>query len=631
MNDFISKLDTWITSKPIIHHSKQQLNLKICLKNQSLNSSYIVFEDLPNFSCIPINSELVVILQSDSLILIFTQYDDIQLFLDFPDVFELELIYSHLSKSSILFNKQLDSFKSENLLFLKNYQNPSVIKYSSPNDSGGYTNLTPISTTAMAKSIWGERIISSNTQFFTKFEEIRFSFLTWNVAGHRPQEDVLSDIVRTFKVPTAPSDIIIIAFQEIDMSVKSVVTGNSGLSDKWTSIVQIAQELFGSSKLELVASESVGSVYCAALIRKGLYPNPIVGPIETIKLGIGGIFANKAAIFVPIKIGEAKIMTVCCHLAPHEGNVQERNEQWKHIVEEVGDNFDHIVMIGDLNYRVTLHYDEVIEKINQNDLKYLLEHDQLSNERKKCSIIGKFNEPEIKFKPTYKFDKNCDIYDTSPKHRIPSWTDRVLIKTFDPKRIIGPYDSLLIETDVGHHYLGDNPLFSTDCFAFLPKLELNYPKIPQCICYRSLRCTFSDHRPVHAAYKFKIPIIDQERLNLLQEIIEAKFVEMRLTSVPKLIITPSFLDFKDESNIEILLENKSLVWVNWSIKKIPNNCKISNLNGRLMVNQSININIEFLPGFIPNDIIIFDIKGSRSLTFKIKSNSNDLNLLKIDL
>ncbi len=37
-----------------------------------------------------------------------------------------------------------------------------------------------------------------------------------------------------------------------------------------------------------------------------------------------------------------------------------------------------------------------------------------------------FKEAELRFKPTYKFYKGADVYDTSKKQRIPGWTDRIL-------------------------------------------------------------------------------------------------------------------------------------------------------------------------------------------------------------
>ena len=43
--------------------------------------------------------------------------------------------------------------------------------------------------------------------------------------------------------------------------------------------------------------------------------------------------------------------------------------------------------------------------------------------------MNEFQEGEIDFMPTYKFDKDTQIYDTSSKNRVPSWTDRILFKS----------------------------------------------------------------------------------------------------------------------------------------------------------------------------------------------------------
>lgn len=37
-----------------------------------------------------------------------------------------------------------------------------------------------------------------------------------------------------------------------------------------------------------------------------------------------------------------------------------------------------------------------------------------------------FEEGDVNFAPTYKYDLFCDDYDSSEKQRIPAWTDRVL-------------------------------------------------------------------------------------------------------------------------------------------------------------------------------------------------------------
>jgi hypothetical protein len=52
--------------------------------------------------------------------------------------------------------------------------------------------------------------------------------------------------------------------------------------------------------------------------------------------------------------------------------------------------------------------------------------DQLENNKVSNVILEKYCEGPLTFLPTYKFDHNCDVYDTSKKQRIPAWTDRIL-------------------------------------------------------------------------------------------------------------------------------------------------------------------------------------------------------------
>lgn len=86
--------------------------------------------------------------------------------------------------------------------------------------------------------------------------------------------------------------------------------------------------------------------------------------------------------------------------------------------------------------------------IARGDLATLLENDQLTLERRSpSSPFFDFHEAPITFVPTYKFDVRTPgmpppskpassaqvlpphlAYDTGPKQRVPSWTDRILYK-----------------------------------------------------------------------------------------------------------------------------------------------------------------------------------------------------------
>ena len=53
--------------------------------------------------------------------------------------------------------------------------------------------------------------------------------------------------------------------------------------------------------------------------------------------------------------------------------------------------------------------------------------------RSENALTKRFEEGVINFKPTFKYDDDSDVYDTSKKMRVPSWTDRILYKPDNSK------------------------------------------------------------------------------------------------------------------------------------------------------------------------------------------------------
>jgi len=86
---------------------------------------------------------------------------------------------------------------------------------------------------------------------------------------------------------------------------------------------------------------------------------------------------------------------------------------------------------GDLNYRLECDRAAADQLIAVGDYPNLLEHDQLLHAIARQEVFAGLSEALITFPPTYKFDSASDIYDTSKKQRVPSWTDRVLFKAHD--------------------------------------------------------------------------------------------------------------------------------------------------------------------------------------------------------
>jgi hypothetical protein len=95
--------------------------------------------------------------------------------------------------------------------------------------------------------------------------------------------------------------------------------------------------------------------------------------------------------------------------------------------------FDHVVWMGDLNYRTEAQSRSEVDLLLQRGLVAdVLHRDQLNTERRLGAVFPAsqgWKEGDICFGPTYKFDKNCDVFDSSKKQRMPSWTDRILFKS----------------------------------------------------------------------------------------------------------------------------------------------------------------------------------------------------------
>jgi len=100
------------------------------------------------------------------------------------------------------------------------------------------------------------------------------------------------------------------------------------------------------------------------------------------------------------------------------------------------DHFDCVIWAGDLNYRVSLTRQAADEYLERGEHLELLKYDQLSLAmHQKDAFLG-FAEAPINFQPTYKYDRNSDIFDTSPKQRVPSFTDRILFKTAEYVQVL---------------------------------------------------------------------------------------------------------------------------------------------------------------------------------------------------
>jgi hypothetical protein len=136
---------------------------------------------------------------------------------------------------------------------------------------------------------------------------------------------------------------------------------------------------------------------------------------------------------------------------PFYSHPQERNATYTEVLRGLASSFlgarggpyaaplahDLCVWLGDLNYRIDAPKEamskeelnrEVRRLIGEGEWLQLLRSDQLKQAQQSGAAFTVFTEAPLAFQPTYKYDAGTNVYDTSEKQRIPSWTDRVLWK-----------------------------------------------------------------------------------------------------------------------------------------------------------------------------------------------------------
>lgn len=254
---------------------------------------------------------------------------------------------------------------------------------------------------------------------------------------------------------------------------------------------KLKKTLTQRARYSLVSSDQLGGIVLMLFVKEDQLSE--IKEVETTlkKTGFGGMSANKGGVGLSFLYSSTRFCFICAHFAAGLENVEQRRIDYKTIAKNMRfannnmiKDHDSVVWMGDFNYRITLANEQVRECISQQNWTMLFEHDQLNNQMIAGESFPYFNEMEIKFAPTYKFDKGTTTYDTSEKFRIPAWTDRIL---------------------------------SRGGAGVLEQLSYG--------CAHGI--TLSDHRPVYATFDANVVVIDEKMQDTLtKELYEKRKLEL---------------------------------------------------------------------------------------------------------
>ena len=351
---------------------------------------------------------------------------------------------------------------------------------------------------------------------YCDFRELTVTVVTWNAGAATPTnlryDERDSNFFREVLGVDDPPDLLVFGFQELvdledkKLTAKSLFKGSKKKDAEheqmhmsrqyraWRDhlVMSIENNMPSDQPYYLLHTASMVGLFSCVFVKASIRNKINNLSAAEVKRGMGGLHGNKGCLALRFLIDDSSLCFINCHLAAGQTQTLHRNNDVSAILESVlfvperhpnarcdsysggGDGsmiLDHEICIlnGDLNYRIdTMSRDTVVKAVQAQNLKKLLERDQLlvSRRRNPGFRLRAFTESPITFAPTYKYDVGTDRYDTSEKHRAPAWCDRIL-------------------------YRGAGKIKQLD--------------------YRRHELMISDHRPVSAVFKVRIKTVLQEK------------------------------------------------------------------------------------------------------------------------
>ncbi|XP_038063853.1 phosphatidylinositol 4,5-bisphosphate 5-phosphatase A-like [Patiria miniata] len=284
----------------------------------------------------------------------------------------------------------------------------------------------------------GSLLSKEELERFFPDRKVKIFIATWNMCEGKVLPDNLEELL-------LPEDCVLVQDLYVIGTQESTSDGQ-----EWEIRLQ---ETLGPSHV-LLHSATHGVLRLTIFIRRDLIWFCSAVEDDTVSTRAFSMIKTKGAVAAGFTFFGTSFLFINCHFTAGDEQIKERIADYEKIIKDlqlpfkvpptrkfnnlntdVTSRFDCIFWCGDFNFRLTENRAKVenwageLRDGKKADYSILLKYDQLKKNMKKKSIFIGFHEEEIEFLPTYKYDIGGDVYDSSSKARVPSYTDRVLFKS----------------------------------------------------------------------------------------------------------------------------------------------------------------------------------------------------------
>jgi len=260
---------------------------------------------------------------------------------------------------------------------------------------------------------------------------------SWNVGNTPPQS--LDDWLTL----DSDYDLVVVGAQECSYKLPTITTINS--EDWYNKVIETINRK-NSTPYYVVSSLSLLEIRLIIFAKK--VHEPFITQVRTssVATGIANVVGNKGGVGISFSFHCASLIFITSHLAAHQDMIDRRNQDYKEVVKrmrmgnneiDITNRFQYMFWSGDLNYRIDLPFDTVMDMVYKTTKipTPLLDADQLIIQMRDQKVFEGFSEMPITFWPTYRllrggYDNQKNRIYNDEKQRIPSWCDRVLSRPF---------------------------------------------------------------------------------------------------------------------------------------------------------------------------------------------------------
>lgn len=213
-------------------------------------------------------------------------------------------------------------------------------------------------------------------------------------------------------------------------------------------------------------------------------------------------------------------------------------------------------------------------------------------------------------------------YSTYSSKRTPSYTDRILYTSNEPRVSVNPELPYQFETDVIRFSFSTSDFTTDDHFGSTPPTP-NYPIPPKIPHYKSLEFYFSDHIPVTALVELKVPVIQPHQKKEFENLLLLKLTEMRNINLPKVEIEPAVLTIENSKDATLVIKNVSSIWVHWKFAMIPDGIETSKQSGDILVDKTNSVTMRCPHSLGTKDhLAIIELQDQSTICVEISLSDN---------